>query len=199
MLILGLDPGTHVTGWGLVEAASGQPPRHVDHGCIRTVTAEALDLRLYTIDRALSDIFGAHTVAAMAIETSFVAENPQTALKLGHARGVAMVCARRAGADVFEYAPSRVKSAVAGSGRAEKRQVAEMVRVITGLSEVPPADAADALALAICHALAQAGRLPELAHKPAFGKGGAAGSGRAGAGRPSGVVSVAEFKRMGVR
>jgi crossover junction endodeoxyribonuclease RuvC len=190
MLILGLDPGTHVTGWGVIDAATGQAPRHVDHGCIRTVAAQPLDERLYTIDRALADIFGAHRVAVMAIETSFVAENPQTALKLGHARGVAMVGARRAGAEVFEYAPSRVKSAVTGSGRADKRQVAEMVRVIVGLPEAPPSDAADALALAICHALATSGRLP-MAPLPARGG--------ARLREVPQVLTVAEFKRLGVR
>jgi crossover junction endodeoxyribonuclease RuvC len=159
MRILGLDPGTHITGWGLIESVPGRPLRHVDHGAIRTHASQKLDERLYVIDRALADIFGAHPIAVMAIETSFVAKNAQSALKLGHARGVAMVAARRAGAEVFEYAPTRIKSAVTGSGKAEKIQVAEMVRVLVGLSAVPQADAGDALALAICHALATSGRL----------------------------------------
>lgn len=159
MRILGLDPGTHITGWGIIESLPGKPLRHIDHGSIRTHASEKLDERLFTIDRALSDIFGAHKVQVMAIETSFVAKNAQSALKLGHARGVAMVAARRGGADVFEYAPTRVKSAVTGSGKAEKHQVAEMVRVIVGLPLAPQADAGDALALAICHALATSGRL----------------------------------------
>jgi len=159
MRILGIDPGTHITGWGLIESLPGKPLRHIDHGTIRTVTSQKLDERLYTIDRALAEVFGAHVISVMAIETSFVAKNAQTALKLGHARGVAMVAARRAGAEVFEYAPTRVKSAVTGSGRAEKGQVAEMIRVIVGLAAVPQADAADALAVAVCHALATSGRI----------------------------------------
>lgn len=159
MRILGIDPGTHITGWGLIESIPGRPLRHIDHGTIRTVTAQKLDERLFTIDRALADVFGAHTVSVMAIESCFVSKNIQSALKLGHARGVAMVAARRAGAEVFEYAPTRVKSAVTGSGRAEKNQVAEMIRVIVGLSAAPQADAADALAVAVCHALATSGRI----------------------------------------
>jgi crossover junction endodeoxyribonuclease RuvC len=159
MRILGIDPGTHKTGWGLVESIAGRPLRHLDHGTIRTTASQPLDVRLFAIDRALAEILAAHTVDVMAIETSFVAKNAQSALKLGHARGVAMVAARRAGAEVFEYAPSRVKSAVTGSGRAEKHQVAEMIRVIAGLPAPPQADAADALALAVCHALATSGRL----------------------------------------
>jgi crossover junction endodeoxyribonuclease RuvC len=169
MRILGIDPGTHKTGWGLIESLPGRPLRHLDHGTIRTTASEPLDARLFTIDRALGDILAAYGVHVMAIETSFVAKNAQSALKLGHARGVAMVAARRAGADVFEYAPSRVKSAVTGSGRAEKHQVAEMIRVIAGLPVPPQADAADALALAVCHALATSGRLAASVHvRPAI-------------------------------
>ncbi len=152
MIVLGVDPGTLATGWGVVVAEPRRAIVHVAHGVIRTRADEPLWERLYMIDAALAVVLAEHRPAALALEQCFVSKNVQSALKLGHTRGVIMVAARRVGADVFEYAPSQVKSAVTGSGRAEKHQVAEMVRIILGLGTTAPADAADALAAAVCHA-----------------------------------------------
>ena len=149
-VVLGLDPGTRHFGWGVVEQR-GQRLLHVAHGVVDTNTDESIAARLVVIERALIDVLSAHGPSVASVEALFFAKDPQAAAKLGHARGVALLVCARAGLEVHEYAPARVKLAVAGHGRAEKAQVAQMVRVVLGLTEAPKGDAADALALAIAH------------------------------------------------
>lgn len=172
MIVLGVDPGTLATGWGVVVAEPRQPIRHVAHGVVRTRPDDALWDRLAVIDRALCEVIAEHEPAALSLEQCFVSKNVQSALKLGHTRGVVMVAARRAGAAVFEYTPGQIKSAVTGSGRAEKHQVAEMVRVILQLPIAAAADASDALAAAICHANGHMARALTAAATPAARLGG---------------------------
>lgn len=149
-VILGLDPGTRHFGWGVVERR-GTRLVHVDHGIVHASDKLSVPERLVLIERALVEVVRTHTPSAASVEALFYAKDPQAAAKLGHARGVALLVCARAGLAIHEYAPALVKRAIAGSGRAEKAQVAQMVRVILGLREVPRADAADALALAVTH------------------------------------------------
>jgi len=149
-IVLGLDPGTRHFGWGVVERA-GTRLVHRAHGIVHTDPDAPIAARLVVIERALVGVVGAHAPQVASIEALFYAKDAQAAAKLGHARGVALLVCAREGLDVHEYAPALVKRAVAGSGRAEKSRVAQMVRVVLGLLEAPPADAADALALAVTH------------------------------------------------
>jgi crossover junction endodeoxyribonuclease RuvC len=150
--ILGIDPGTAVTGYGLIEcSASGYTA--IDYGCIRIPAKLALPDRYYAIFECLEQLMGKYAPHEVAIETQFVQKNPQSALKIGMARGVAIIAARKAGAAVFEYAPCRAKKAVTGSGSSAKEHVQRMIQSLLRLPQPPkPYDAADALALAICHA-----------------------------------------------
>jgi crossover junction endodeoxyribonuclease RuvC len=151
-IILGVDPGTLVTGFGVI-LVSGQKYKALDFGCIRPPPSLKLSERYHIIATALGEIVEKHTPSAIAVETQYVAKNVQSALKLGMARGVVMVTARQKGVSIFQYSPSHAKKAVVGRGSASKSQVQEMVKLLLGLSRIPePADAADALALAICHA-----------------------------------------------
>jgi crossover junction endodeoxyribonuclease RuvC len=149
-VVLGLDPGTRHFGWGVVEQR-GQRLLHVAHGVVDTNTDESIAARLVVIERALIDVLSAHGPSVASVEALFFAKDPQAASKLGHARGVALLVCARAGLAIHEYAPALVKRAMTGSGRADKRQVAQMVRIILALPAAPPADAADALASAIVH------------------------------------------------
>jgi crossover junction endodeoxyribonuclease RuvC len=150
--ILGLDPGSRRTGFGVIECR-GQELRVVAHGCLN-VAAAAPTRRLRLIFEGLVALMCEHAPAEVAVERVFVSRNPDSALKLGQARGAAL-CAIPAGVPVFEYAARAVKLAVVGSGAAEKFQVAHMMRVLLALTERPGADAADALAVAVCHAHAR--------------------------------------------
>ena len=149
-VVLGLDPGTRHFGWGVVER-QGTRLLHRGHGVIDTDEKAPIALRLVTIERELVEVVRARAPSVASVESLFYAKDPQAAAKLGHARGVALLVCARAGLEVFEYAPARVKLAVVGSGRAEKSQVAQMIRVVLGLPVAPPPDAADALALAVTH------------------------------------------------
>ncbi len=149
--VLGVDPGTRITGWGVVDVVQTRP-RYVAHGEVRTSPKAPLWERLYEIHEALDVVLAEHRPTDLSLERVFVSKNAQSALKLGHTRGVIMVAALRHGLRVHEYTPGQIKSAVVGSGRADKHQVSHMVRLILGLDAVPPADAGDALAAAICHA-----------------------------------------------
>jgi len=160
--VLGVDPGTLATGWGLVKS-DGRALTLVATGIIRTKPKDPLWDRLALIHDAIAAIATEHKPDALSLEQCFVSKNVQSALKLGHTRGVIMVAARKTGAEVFEYAPSQVKSAVTGSGKAEKHQVAEMIRILLGLQKAPPSDASDALAAAICHINGSAGRILRMA------------------------------------
>ncbi len=150
--ILGLDPGSRRTGFGVIECR-GQELRVVAHGCLN-VAAATPTRRLRLIFEGLKALVCEHAPAEVAVERVFVSRNPDSALKLGQARGAAL-CAIPAGVPVFEYAARAVKLAVVGSGAAEKFQVAHMMRVLLALTERPGADAADALAVAVCHAHAR--------------------------------------------
>ncbi len=163
MKVLGVDPGTLATGWSIVEALPGGRLVAHAHGVVRTRPADPLWDRLAHVDRALGQVIAEHRPAALALEQCFVSKNAMSALKLGHTRGVVMVAARNAGADVFEYTPGQVKSAVTGNGRAEKHQVAEMVRILLGLQVTAASDASDAMAVAICHIHGATSRVLNLA------------------------------------
>ena len=151
MLILGLDPSLTCTGWGIV-AKSGNRLTHVANGQVRTDPAASLPERLVTLDRELTDVILAHRPDCAAVEEVFVNKNPQSTLKLGQARGVALLAAARAGLPVAEYATRLVKKAIVGTGAAEKAQVQAMLKVLLPTAQITGADAADALAVAIAHA-----------------------------------------------
>ena len=152
MLVLGLDPGLATTGYGLVRR-TGNHLEGVAFGTVRTTPDQPIPLRLLSIHRELSALMLSHSPDAVAVEQLFFSKNTRTAMAVGQARGVAILAAAGAGLAVAEYTPLQVKQAVVGYGRAEKRQVQEMVRVLLALRDLPrPDDAADALAIAICHA-----------------------------------------------
>jgi crossover junction endodeoxyribonuclease RuvC len=152
--VIGIDPGTASCGFGIVHESDGRL-RAIDHGWWQTPAAERLELRLKTIYDGVAALIAAHRPDAVALEDSFVGADARTALSVGQARGAVMVAAANAGVDCAEYAPARVKQAVCGYGRAEKQQVQKMVQAILSLQDTPsPSHAADALAVAICHALA---------------------------------------------
>ena len=161
MKILGLDPGLGTTGWGLIEA-QGNRLSHVANGELKTRTSAPLPERLADLAGQLEALLAEHGPEAAAVEEVFVNKNPQSTLKLGQARGVALMLAARSGLTVGEYAARLVKKAVVGNGNAEKVQVHAMVgRLLPGVKIAGP-DAADALAVAITHAhhLASARRIP---------------------------------------
>ena len=151
MLIIGLDPGLGTTGWGIV-AKSGSRLSHVANGQVRTDPAAPLAERLVTLDRELTDVILTHRPDSGAVEEVFVNTNPQSTLKLGQARGVCLLALARAGLPVAEYATRLVKKALVGTGGADKAQVQAMLRVLLPGVKLAGADAADALAVAICHA-----------------------------------------------
>ena len=151
MLIIGLDPGLGTTGWGIV-AKSGSRLSHIANGQIKTDPRAPLAERLVTLDRELADIILAHRPDSGAVEEVFVNSNPQSTLKLGQARGVCLLALARAGLPVAEYATRLVKKALVGTGGAEKAQVQAMLKVLLPGVKLAGADAADALAVAICHA-----------------------------------------------
>jgi crossover junction endodeoxyribonuclease RuvC len=151
MRILGIDPGTRVTGYGVVEKR-GNRLLHIDNGALYTRSDEELAFRLKTIHDGLSRIIREYAPEAVAVEQIFVAKNALSALKLGHARGAALLAGMNAGLPVFEYSALQVKNAVVGYGRAAKLQVQQMVRALINLPEIAQEDASDALAVAICHA-----------------------------------------------
>lgn len=162
MIVLGIDPGTRRLGWGAVRK-DGTRLVHIAHGVIRANEAEPLAVRLVTIERELQEVVETHRPGRASVEAIFFAKDAQAAAKLGHARGVALLVCARAGLEVLEYPPARVKRTVAGAGRADKSQVAEMVRALLGLVERPPADAADALAIAItCIQQSLLDRVPQI-------------------------------------
>jgi crossover junction endodeoxyribonuclease RuvC len=152
--VIGIDPGTASCGYGIVHQSDGRL-RAIDHGWWKTSARERPEVRLKTIFDGVATLVAEHRPDAVALEESFVGVDARTALSVGQARGVIMVAAASAGVECAEYPPARVKQVVCGYGRAEKRQVQRMVKVILGLQVEPtPTHAADALAVAICHALA---------------------------------------------
>jgi crossover junction endodeoxyribonuclease RuvC len=151
MRILGIDPGSRITGYGLIEKV-GNRLIHLDNGAIHTDRAGDFPQRLQRIFAGLTDIITEFAPTAVAVEQVFLANNAQSALKLGQARGAAIVAAVHAGLPVHEYTALQVKQAVVGHGRAAKEQVQQMVKALLNLPEIAQADASDALAVAICHA-----------------------------------------------
>lgn len=150
MFVLGIDPGLSVTGYGIVEGS--HPPRPVVAGVIRTDKDATAESRLHELYRGLSQVVGDHRPDVIAIETVFTNRNLQTAISVGRASGIALLVASQSDLPAYEYVPTAIKSAVTGDGSANKKQVQQMVARLLGLKEAPkPADAADALAIAICH------------------------------------------------
>lgn len=150
MIVLGVDPGTAITGYGLVDQAGDL--RLLAAGAITTPAETPLPERLLTIHQKLSSLIAQHQPASVAVEELFFSKNVRTAMSVGQARGVVLLTAAQAGLPVYSYKPSEVKQAVAGYGGASKSQVQEMVRLLLGLDAVlSPDDVADAVAVAICH------------------------------------------------
>jgi crossover junction endodeoxyribonuclease RuvC len=149
--ILGLDPGLSAMGWGVIEV-TGSRLAHVAHGVIATKPAAGLAYRLMALHQALAVVIAEHGPTAIAVEQAFVARDPQAALKIGHARAVALLAAAQAGLEIAEYAPNHIKKCVVGAGHAGKEQVQFMVKRLLPACGVTQADAADALAAAITHA-----------------------------------------------
>jgi crossover junction endodeoxyribonuclease RuvC len=151
--VLGIDPGTLRTGWGVVEDGGGKL-RLVAAGIVAPSANAPLEERLLAIHRGLAAVIAEHAPASVGVEDVFFAKHPNAALKLGHARGVALLAAAESGLAVTSYAPSLVKRSVVGRGQADKTQVARLVAVVLGMKDVPGVDATDALAVAITHAQA---------------------------------------------
>lgn len=152
MRILGIDPGCETTGYGIIES-DGSRHALLQYGAIKTSSRSPFPERLFKIYSELSALLASQPVDEVAVEEVFHAVNVQSALKLGHARGIALVVAAQQHLPVFEYSPLEIKNGIVGYGRAEKHQVQEMVRLLLNLADIPtPDDAADALAVAICHA-----------------------------------------------
>ncbi|MBE3571954.1 MAG: crossover junction endodeoxyribonuclease RuvC [Moorella humiferrea] len=153
MLILGIDPGTAIMGYGLIEAGNGGTLQAFAYGCIRTPAELKTSRRLVMIYDRLREIIKEHNPDIMAVEELFFNKNSRTAMAVGQARGVAILAAAHGAVPVAEYTPLEVKQAVTGYGRAPKEQVQRMVQTLLGLKNRPePDDVADALAVAICHA-----------------------------------------------
>lgn len=154
MRIIGIDPGTGILGFGVVDA-KGANCTLVDAGVVRTKVHQPLDERLEEIYNCLSDIIEETKPNVMVIEKLFFAQNVTTAISVSHARGVAMLAGKLAGLEIVEYTPLQIKQSLTGYGRADKKQMQEMVRVLLGLKTAPqPDDCADALAAALMHASA---------------------------------------------
>lgn len=151
MRLIGLDPGLRVTGWGVIDAADGRL-RHVADGVVRSKSSESMAERLCAIHDGIRDVIRSYGPDGAAVEETFVNRNPQSTLKLGLARGVVLLVPARAGLDVAEYAANRIKKSVTGTGHAAKEQVQMMVKTLLPAAQLETADAADALAVAICHA-----------------------------------------------
>jgi crossover junction endodeoxyribonuclease RuvC len=153
MRILGIDPGTGILGFGIIEYGQGKA-QLVDAGVIRTPAKQDDAIRLATIYEELTDIIVETKPKVMSVEKLFFAQNVTTAMTVAQARGVVLLCGQQAGLTIFEYTPLQIKQALTGYGRADKKQMQEMVRVILQLKEQPkPDDCADALAAAICHSM----------------------------------------------
>lgn len=157
MIILGIDPGLANTGWGVIET-SGSRLRCLSYGCITTSSGDSVAYRLAQVHGDIVKVIECYAPTECGVEAVFFGANAKSAFATGQARGVALLATADAGLEIGEYSPVQVKSAVVGEGRAEKDQVAYMVRVLLGLAEPPQPDhAADALAVAICHAHSRSG------------------------------------------
>lgn len=150
MIAIGIDPGTRKLGWGVV-SRTGNRLLHVAHGVIALDGSESIASRLVELEGQLSQVIREHRPTVSSVESLFFHKDAQAAAKLGHARGVVLLCLAREGIPIAEYAPAKIKRTIAGSGQADKRQVALMVRAALSLDSLPPADASDALAVAMTH------------------------------------------------
>ena len=159
--ILGLDPGLAQMGWGVIDVA-GSRLSHVAHGVIATKTASGLGVRMMTLHRELALVIESHAPAAIAVEQAFVARDPQAALKIGHARAVALLAAAQAGLEIAEYAPNHIKKCVVGAGHAGKEQVQFIVKLSASGGGVTQADSAVALESAFSLALLSSDRTFKL-------------------------------------
>ena len=152
MRILGIDPGTGILGFGVIEVVKGKS-KLIDAGVVRTPAHTPLDERLVDIYDSLTQIIAETKPDHMSIEKLFFAQNVTTAISVSHARGVAMLAGKQAGMTIYEYTPLQIKQGITGYGRATKKQIQEMVKVILNLKEIPkPDDCADAIAAALLHA-----------------------------------------------
>ncbi len=153
MRIIGIDPGTGILGFGVIDAVGGNL-KMVDAGVIRTPVKEKDAIRLEIIYLELTNIIKESKPTVMSVEKLFFAKNVTTAMTVSQARGVVLLCARQAKLDIFEYTPLQIKQSLTGYGRADKQQIQEMVKIILKLKEIPkPDDCADALAAAITHSM----------------------------------------------
>jgi crossover junction endodeoxyribonuclease RuvC len=150
VIAIGIDPGTRKLGWGVV-ARAGNRLTHVAHGVIALDGAESIASRLVELEGQLTRVIRDHRPNVSSVESLFFNKDAQAAAKLGHARGVVLLCLAREGIPIAEYAPAKIKRTIAGSGQADKRQVALMVRAALSLDSLPPVDASDALAIAMTH------------------------------------------------
>jgi crossover junction endodeoxyribonuclease RuvC len=150
VIALGIDPGTRHLGWGVV-SRTGNRLLHIAHGVIELDGSESIASRLVELERQLTQVIHQHRPTVSSVESLFFHKDAQAAAKLGHARGVVLLCLARAGIPIAEYAPAKIKRTIAGSGQADKRQVALMVRAALALDALPKSDAADALAIAMTH------------------------------------------------
>lgn len=154
MRILGIDPGTAILGFGVIEIDARKKATLVDAGVIRTPAKQANSDRLETIYDELHEIIAELKPSVMSVEKLFFAQNVTTAMSVAQARGVILLCGKQHKLELFEYTPLQIKQAMTGYGRADKKQMQEMVRVMLGLTEAPqPDDCADALAAALCHSM----------------------------------------------
>jgi len=157
MIILGIDPGTAITGYGVLKTPSSvdkgkRHPEVIDYGCIRTPSTEEMPKRLRIIYQKIGEIICKYRPEEVAIEQVFFSKNSKTALSVGQARGVIMLAASSEGGKVFNYTPLEIKQAVTGYGRAKKKQVQHMVKKLLLMPKIPfPDDASDAIAVALCH------------------------------------------------
>ncbi|MCE3025628.1 crossover junction endodeoxyribonuclease RuvC [Salinicola sp. DM10] len=170
MILLGIDPGSRVTGYGLIDVDATRP-RYVASGCIR-ISGDDLAQKLAQVYAGVAELIGRYRPQEFAIERVFMAKNPDSALKLGQARGTAIVCAANHGLPVHEYAARQIKQAVTGTGGAEKAQVQHMVTALLTLDALPPEDAADALAIALTHAYARQGLVATSSRRRSSGSAG---------------------------
>jgi crossover junction endodeoxyribonuclease RuvC len=147
---LGIDPGSQITGFGVLEK-KGDQLSHMHSGFVRLTPSSSLSLRLKQLHQALHQVIEEYNPTDLAVEKVFFAKNVQSALTLGHVRGVVLLTAVESGLEIFEYSPLEIKKAVTGYGRAEKNQVQEMVKLLLGISSIQNQDVSDALAAGICH------------------------------------------------
>ena len=151
MIVMGIDPGTRITGYGVL-CVDGNRYRHIDNGCIVPSASDEMPKRLMAILSKLEELLITFEPDALAVERVFFAKNVASALALGQCRGLALAAAGRQGIPVHEYSATQIKQAVTGYGRSGKEQIQKMVRMLLRLPEVSQSDAADALAIALCHA-----------------------------------------------